>query len=112
MTAETPTPRWAGAHPHPQIPTDRLAGAGPHPQIPTPRPAGARPHSQRAPRLRPDQHLADSITRVGRFAAIDPLKGRSLPKLVRVLGVVAWVALTVESFRRARASASGDTARD
>ena len=72
--------------------------------------ADARPHPQRAPRLRPDQHLADSITRVGRFAAIDPLEGRRLPKLVRVLGVVGWVALTVESFRRARASGSATAA--
>jgi hypothetical protein len=58
----------------------------------------------RAPRLRPDQHLADAITRVGRFAAIDPLRGRRLPKLIHVLGVLGWVALTVESFRRARAT--------
>ena len=80
-------------------------------QIPTNRRAGARPHPQRAPRLRPDQHLADSITRVGRFAAIDPLEGRRLPKVVHVLGVVGWVALTVESFRRARADV-GDPAPD
>jgi hypothetical protein len=33
-----------------------------------------------------------------------------MPKLVRVLGVVGWVALTVESFRRARASRSGTAA--
>jgi hypothetical protein len=78
-------------------------------QIPTHVLADARPHPQRAPRLRPDQHLADSITRVGRFARIDPLRGRRLPKLVHVLGVVGWVALTVESFRRARAS--GDAPR-
>jgi len=73
-------------------------------QIPTNRLAGARPQPQRAPRLRPDQHLADSITRVGRFAVIDPLEGRGPPRLVHVLGVIAWAALTIESFRRARAS--------
>jgi hypothetical protein len=59
---------------------------------------------QRAPRLRPDQLLADSITRVGRFARIDPREGRSLPPLLRVLGVLAWAGLMVESFRRARAA--------
>lgn len=64
-------------------------------------PAGA--HPDRAPRLRPDQLLADSITRVGRFARIDPRLGRDLPRLVRVLGVVGWAALVGESFRRARA---------
>jgi hypothetical protein len=61
---------------------------------------------QRAPRLRPDQLLADSITRVGRFAKIDPRKGRDLPSLLRVAGVLAWAGLMIESFRRARASAA------
>jgi hypothetical protein len=61
-------------------------------------------HPDRAPRLRPDQLLADSITRVGRFARIDPKQGRDLPKLVRVLGVVGWAALVAESFRRAWAA--------
>jgi len=79
-------------------------------QTPTPRLAGARSDPQRAPRLRPDQHLADSITRVGRFAGIDPLQGRRLPRLIHVVGVLGWVALTVESFRRARASGSGNAA--
>ena len=68
---------------------------------------------QRAPRLRPDQYLADSITRVGRFRRVDPRKGRDLPKLAHALGVAAWVGLLVESFRRARAAsraeASGPT---
>jgi hypothetical protein len=58
----------------------------------------------RAPRLRPDQRLADSITRVGRFRRVDPRKGRDLPALTRVLGVVGWAALVAESFRRARAA--------
>ena len=58
----------------------------------------------RAPRLRPDQRLADSINRVGRFRRVDPRRGRDLPALVRVLGVVGWAALVAESFRRARAA--------
>ena len=60
---------------------------------------------QRAPRLRPDQHLADSITRVGRFAKIDPRRGRDLPSLLKIIGVLSWLGLVVESFRRARAAA-------
>lgn len=56
--------------------------------------------TQRAPRLRPDQRLADSITRVGRFRRIDPKRGRDLPRLVHVFGVVGWAALMGESFRR------------
>jgi hypothetical protein len=63
-------------------------------------------HVDRAPRLRPDQHLADSITRVGRFAKIDPLEGRDLPSLIRVAGVLGWAALMAESFRRAWAARS------
>jgi hypothetical protein len=59
---------------------------------------------QRAPRLRPDQRLADSITRLGRFARIDPRKGRKLPRLAHVAGAIAWLGLVVESFRRARAA--------
>ena len=59
---------------------------------------------QRAPRLRPDQYLADSITRVGRFSDLDPRKGRDLPSLLQVVGVLSWAGLVVESFRRARAA--------
>lgn len=79
-------------------------------ETPARRPAGA--HPDRAPRLRPDQLLADSMTRVGRFARIDPKGGRDLPTLVRVVGAVAWAALIGESFRRAwRArSVEGETA--
>jgi hypothetical protein len=76
-------------------------------EIPTHRLTGGRGHPQRAPRLRPDQLLADSITRTGRFAAIDPRRGRDLPKVVHVLGVLGWVALAAESFRRARSASSG-----
>ncbi|CAN5768028.1 hypothetical protein BH23ACT10_BH23ACT10_15580 [soil metagenome] len=64
---------------------------------------------QRAPRLRPDQLLADSMTRAGRFAAVDPVQGRALPRVVHVLGVLGWAALAVESFRRARAARNDDT---
>jgi hypothetical protein len=60
---------------------------------------------QRAPRLRPDQLLADTITRVGRFARIDPRKGRKLPSLTHVVASAAWLGLVVEVFRRARAAA-------
>jgi len=59
---------------------------------------------QRAPRLRPDQLLADSITRVGRFAKIDPRKGRKLPSLTHITATAAWLGLVVQSFRRARAA--------
>ena len=60
---------------------------------------------QRAPRLRPDQLLADSITRVGRFARIDPRTGRKLPSLTHVTATAAWLGLVIESFRRARTAA-------
>lgn len=70
-------------------------------EIPAHRSTGAHLHPDRAPRLRPDQLLADSITRVGRFANIDPRKGRELPKLLHVVGVLGWAALVGESFRRA-----------
>ncbi len=62
---------------------------------------------ERAPRLRPDQLLADSMTRVGRFSRIDPRKGRKLPKIAHVLGVIGWGVLAAESFRRARAMEDG-----
>lgn len=65
---------------------------------------------QRAPRLRPDQYLADSITRVGRFAKRDPRKGRDLPSLLQVLGVLAWAGLVAEAFRRARAAVATEHA--
>jgi hypothetical protein len=58
--------------------------------------------------LRPDQLLAHSMTRAGRFAEIDPAKGRKLPKLLHVVGVIGWAALTLESFRRARAGGATD----
>lgn len=56
---------------------------------------------RRAPRLGPDDRIAAHITRVGRFRRIDPTRGRPLPKLVRVVGALAWAALLGESFRRA-----------
>jgi hypothetical protein len=54
--------------------------------------------------LRPDQRIADSMTRVGRFAKIDPRKGRDLPALTHVIATIAWLGLLIESFRRARAA--------
>jgi hypothetical protein len=75
---------------------------------------------QRAPRLRPDQLLADTITRAGRFARIDPREGRRLPSLTHIATTAAWLGLMVQVFRRARAAAhppardapeSGDTGR-
>ena len=60
--------------------------------------------TQRAPRLRPDQLLADSITRVGRFAKIDPREGRRLPSLTHIVATAAWLGFVAESFRRARAA--------
>ena len=60
---------------------------------------------QRAPRLRPDQLLADSITRVGRFARIDPRTGRKLPSFTHIVATAAWLGRVGESFRRARAAA-------
>ena len=45
---------------------------------------------RRAPRLRPDERIAPHITRRGRFLARDPAKGRPLPSVWKLLGVVAW----------------------
>lgn len=47
------------------------------------------------------------MTRVGRFSRIDPRKGRKLPKIAHVLGVIGWGVLAAESFRRARAMEDG-----
>ncbi len=68
--------------------------------------------TQRAPRLRPDQYLTDSITRVGRFAKIDPRRGRDLPSLLKIVGALSWLGLVVESFRRARAAETPATETD
>ena len=67
---------------------------------------------QRAPRLRPDQLLADSITRVGRFATVDPRKGRRLPSLTHITATAAWLGLVVHSFRKARAAAKAPAPAD
>lgn len=56
---------------------------------------------RRAPRLRPEQRLAPYMTRHGRFRAINPGRGRPLPKLVKVLATLGWGVLVAESFRRA-----------
>ena len=63
------------------------------------------PAGRRAPRLGPDDRIAPHLTRVGRFRRIDPTKGRPLPGLVRLVGVVGWAVLLAESFRRAFDSA-------
>jgi len=57
---------------------------------------------RRAPRLAPDDRLAPHLTRVGRFRAIDPSRGRPLPGLPAVLAFVGWGAMLAVSFRRAR----------
>ncbi len=58
---------------------------------------------RRAPRLGPHDRIARHMTRGGRFAKVDPLKGATRPTLPKVLGAVGWAVLTVESLRRARA---------
>lgn len=65
---------------------------------------------RRAPRLGPDERIARHMTRAGRFAKIDPQESKPVPSAAKILGVLGWMALTVESIRRARARA-GDTQR-
>ncbi len=65
---------------------------------------------RRAPRLGPDERIASRITRVGRFRAIDPRRGRPLPTLSKVLAFVGWAVLLEESFRRSRRAARGPAA--
>jgi hypothetical protein len=55
----------------------------------------------RAPRLSPRQRIAAHVTRVGRFRAVDPSKGKPLPSLMALLGRAGWALLLEESFRRA-----------
>lgn len=57
--------------------------------------------ARRAPRLRPDEHLAPHITRRGRFRRIDPLTPRKLPSVGRIVAAGAWGLLLEESLRRA-----------
>ena len=57
---------------------------------------------RRAPRLGPDELIADHITRLGRFRKRDPRKARELPGCARVLGAIAWAAFLAELLRRAR----------
>lgn len=56
---------------------------------------------RRAPHLRPDERLAGRITRIGRFARIDPRRGRPPPSFSSLLAFTAWAVLLEESFRRA-----------
>ena len=58
--------------------------------------------ARRAPRLGPDELIADHITRLGRFRKRDPRKSRELPGCARVIGVIAWAAFLAELLRRAR----------
>jgi hypothetical protein len=62
---------------------------------------------RRAPRLGPGERIATHMTRGGRFAKIDPLRTRRRPTVPRILGVLGWALLTVESLRRARARSRG-----
>lgn len=54
----------------------------------------AEPPARRAPRLSPDESIADVMTRAGRFARIDPRVPAKWPGRWRVAGVVAWAAFT------------------
>lgn len=59
-----------------------------------------------APRLSPDERIAGLISRVGRFARIDPATPGTLPSWPQVAGVAAWAAFTagcgVAAWRRHR----------
>ncbi len=66
--------------------------------------------SKPRPRLSPDERIASRITRVGRFRAIDPRRGRPLPTLSKVLAFIGWAVLLEESFRRSRRAARGPAA--
>ena len=63
---------------------------------------------RRAPRLGPHERLAPYVTRVGRFRRVDPLRAPPLPKPSRVIAVMGWALLLVESMRRARAASGHD----
>lgn len=69
-------------------------------------------YAPRAPRLRPDERIAPYITRIGRFRRVDPRRARSLPSLARILGVLGWIVLLGESFRRAISTARAERARE
>jgi len=56
---------------------------------------------RRAPHLGPQERLAPYVTRLGRFRALDPSRGRPLPGLPQVLAFLGWAALLALSFRRA-----------
>jgi hypothetical protein len=60
--------------------------------------------ARRAPRLGPEDSIAMHFTRLGRFSRIDPRKTPDLPRIPKILGVLGWAALVVESLRRARAA--------
>lgn len=56
---------------------------------------------KRAPRLAPDEHIAPYLTRRGRFVGLDPLEGRRLPSVLKVLAAAGWAAMTGYAFWRA-----------
>ena len=66
------------------------------------RTAAGRAASRRAPRLRADERIAGHLTRVGRFAKVDPRRGKSLPGWLRWIGFAGWALFLEESLRRAR----------
>lgn len=68
------------------------------------------PALRRAPRLTTDERLASRITRVGRFAKVDPRRGRPLPGFTQLLAFLCWVVFVEESFRRAVRARSADGA--
>ena len=64
-------------------------------------PVARRGAGRRAPRLAADERLAGRITRVGRFAKVDPRRGRALPGFAQLLAFTGWMVFMEESFRRA-----------
>ena len=69
--------------------------------------AAGGPVPRRAPRLGPGASIAGHITRRGRFARIDPRKGRPPPAVTHWFAVVGWALLVEESLRRAWVAARG-----
>jgi hypothetical protein len=57
---------------------------------------------QSAPRLGPRDRIAPHLQRRGRFASIDPLSPRPLPRWPKVLGVLGWAALLGGTLYKAR----------
>lgn len=64
--------------------------------------------TRRAPRLGPDQLIAEHITRVGRFRRINPAKPAQLPRFSKWLGVLGWAVFVAETVRRGRRASRVD----